>query len=264
MEVLEKIIEQEKPHTLLPTLGGQTALNLSLQLHEKGILKRHGVEMLGAKPESIKRGENRESFRDLMLEIGEDLPQSGVATTLEKAHEIADGIGGFPLIIRPSFTLGGLGGGVAYNREEFHDLCQVGLEVSPCSQILVEEGLIGWKEYEMEVMRDQKDQCVLICSIENVDAMGIHTGDSITVAPAMTLSEKDYQAMREASFKVIRAVGVETGGSNIQFALNPQTGRRVVIEMNPRGQPFLRLSLQGHGLSYRQNSRQTSGGLYSR
>ncbi|HQF37593.1 MAG TPA: carbamoyl-phosphate synthase large subunit [Opitutaceae bacterium] len=234
LEMLERIIEVEKPDALLPTLGGQTALNLSMELHKAGILEKHGVEMIGAKPPAIAKGEDRQLFKDAMLKIGLDVAKSRTVHTLEAARAAADFIGTYPLIIRPSFTLGGTGGGIAYNREEFDVIVQGGLEASPTHEVLIEECLLGWKEYEMEVMRDHKDQCVVICSIENFDPMGVHTGDSITVAPAMTLTDKEYQAMRDASFAVIREIGVETGGSNIQFSLDPKTGRMVVIEMNPR------------------------------
>jgi carbamoyl-phosphate synthase large subunit len=233
-EILEKIIARERPDALLPTLGGQTGLNLSLELSRRGILQKYGVELIGAKEEAINRGEDRELFRKIMLEIGLDVPRSHVVHNPEEARAAADDLKIFPLIIRPSFTLGGTGGGIAYNREEYETMVAYGLEVSPTHQVLVEECLLGWKEFEMEVMRDHKDQCVVICSIENFDPMGVHTGDSITVAPAMTLTDKEYQLMRDASFAVIRAIGVETGGSNIQFAVNPVDGRMVVIEMNPR------------------------------
>ncbi|EIQ01516.1 carbamoyl-phosphate synthase, large subunit [Opitutaceae bacterium TAV1] len=234
VEMLEKIIEAEKPSALLPTLGGQTALNLSMQLHEKGILEKHGVEMIGAKPAAISKGEDRELFKQAMLRIGLDVARSRTVKSMDEARAAAEEIGAYPLIIRPSFTLGGSGGGIAYNKEEFELITANGLDLSPVHEVLVEECLLGWKEYEMEVMRDHKDQCVVICSIENFDPMGVHTGDSITVAPAMTLTDKEYQAMRDASFAVIREIGVETGGSNIQFSLDPKTGRQVVIEMNPR------------------------------
>src|SRR5438034_668330 len=219
---------------LLPTLGGQTALNTAMALHRSGALDRHGVEMIGAKAEAIHKGEDREAFKQLMLAIGLDVPISGTARTLEEARAIAEKIGRFPLIIRPAFTLGGTGGGIAYNRDEFDELAKRGLDLSPVSEILIEESLLGWKEYEMEVMRDRADNCVIICSIENFDPMGVHTGDSITVAPIQTLTDKEYQIMRDASFAVIRAVGVETGGSNIQFGVDPENGRMVIIEMNPR------------------------------
>ncbi|MAV39478.1 MAG: carbamoyl-phosphate synthase large subunit, partial [Puniceicoccaceae bacterium] len=235
VEALEKIIRKEKPDALLPTLGGQTALNLSMDLNSSGILEKYSVEMIGAKPEAIEKGEAREVFKQAMLKIGMDVARSATINNLEDALEAADNlIGEFPIIIRPSFTLGGSGGGIAYNREEFKKMVQNGLEISPTHEVLIEECLLGWKEYEMEVMRDHKDQCVVICSIENFDPMGVHTGDSITVAPAMTLTDKEYQLMRDASFACIREVGVETGGSNIQFSVNPKDGRMVVIEMNPR------------------------------
>jgi carbamoyl-phosphate synthase large subunit len=224
------------PHklVLLPTLGGQTALNTAMSLHRSGVLEKHGIEMIGAKAEAIQKGEDRQIFKDLMLSIGLDVPISGTAHNMDEAHAVAEKIGRFPLIIRPAFTLGGTGGGIAYNRDEFDGVCKHGIELSPVSEILIEESLLGWKEYEMEVMRDKADNCVIICSIENFDPMGVHTGDSITVAPIQTLTDKEFQIMRDQSFAVIRAVGVETGGSNIQFAVNPDNGRMVIIEMNPR------------------------------
>jgi len=233
-EVVEKIIIREKPDALLPTLGGQTALNTSMSLHKSGVLDKHGVRMIGAKPEAIEKGEDRQLFKDAMLKIGLDLPLSGTAHTMEEAKKVAEQIGRFPLIIRPAFTLGGQGGGIAYNREEFEEIITRGLDLSPVSEVLIEESLLGWKEFEMEVMRDRADNCVVICSIENLDPMGVHTGDSITVAPIQTLTDREYQIMRDASFAVIREIGVETGGSNIQFATDPKTGRMIVIEMNPR------------------------------
>src|ERR1019366_440878 len=219
---------------LLPTLGGQTALNTAMALHRSGVLEKHGIEMIGAKPEAIHKGEDREAFKQLMLSIGLDVPISGTAHNLDEARAETEKIGHFPVIIRPAFTLGGTGGGIAYNRDEFDELARRGMDLSPVSEILVEESLLGWKEFEMEVMRDKADNCVIICSIENFDPMGVHTGDSITVAPIQTLTDKEYQIMRDASFAVIRAVGVETGGSNIQFGVNPDNGRMVIIEMNPR------------------------------
>jgi carbamoyl-phosphate synthase large subunit len=232
--IIEKIIAQEKPDALLPTLGGQTALNLAVSLYEQGILEKYGVEMIGARYDAIRKGEDRELFKEAMQKIGLDVAISHVVKNLDEARQAMEDIGRFPLISRPSFTLGGTGGGVAYNREDFEDLILHGLEASPVHEVMIEECLLGWKEYEMEVMRDHKDQCVVICSIENFDPMGVHTGDSITVAPAMTLTDKEYQLMRDASFACIREVGVETGGSNIQFSVNPENGRMVVIEMNPR------------------------------
>jgi carbamoyl-phosphate synthase large subunit len=234
VEMVGKIIEKERPDALLPTLGGQTALNLALDLDAAGLLKEFGVEMIGAKPDAIKKGEDRLLFKKAMIKIGLDVPKSRVVYTLEDAREVVSDIGGYPLIIRPGFTMGGAGGGIAYNKQEFEAIVANGLELSPVTEVLIEECLLGWKEFEMEVMRDYKDQCVIICSIENLDPMGVHTGDSITIAPAMTLTDKEYQLMRDASFACIREIGVETGGSNIQFAVNPENGRLVVIEMNPR------------------------------
>ena len=233
-EVVEKIIEKEKPDALLPTLGGQTALNTSMELVRSGYLEKSGVRLIGANAEAIEKGEDRLLFKEAMLKIGLDLPQSGVAHTMAEAHAIAEEIGTLPLIIRPAYTLGGSGGGIAYNREEFDTIIARGLDLSPVTEVLIEESLLGWKEYEMEVMRDCNDNCVVICSIENFDPMGVHTGDSITVAPAQTLTDKEYQIMRDASFACIREIGVETGGSNIQFSVNPENGRMIVIEMNPR------------------------------
>ncbi|HEX8312363.1 MAG TPA: carbamoyl-phosphate synthase large subunit, partial [Chthoniobacteraceae bacterium] len=233
-EVVEKIIEREKPDALLPTLGGQTALNCAMKLFESGVLEKHGVKMIGANAEAIHKGEDRQAFKDAMIKIGLDMPRSGTAHTMEEAHVVRREIGTMPLIIRPAFTLGGSGGGIAYNKEEFETIVARGLDLSPVTEVLIEESLLGWKEYEMEVMRDHADNCVIICSIENFDPMGVHTGDSITVAPAQTLSDKEYQLMRDASFAIIREIGVETGGSNIQFAVNPDNGRMIVIEMNPR------------------------------
>ena len=233
-EVVEKIIIREKPDALLPTLGGQTALNTSMSLFKSGILEKHGVKMIGANAEAIDKGEDRHLFKEAMEKIGLDMPRSGIARTQEEAREVAADIGTFPLIVRPAFTLGGQGGGIAYNKEEFEEIVHRGLDLSPVSEVLIDESLLGWKEFEMEVMRDRADNCVVICSIENLDPMGVHTGDSITVAPIQTLTDREYQIMRDASFAVIREIGVETGGSNIQFATCPKTGRMIVIEMNPR------------------------------
>ena len=232
-EILEKIIERERPDALLPTLGGQTGLNVSVALYESGVLAKYGVKMIGANYEAIKKGEDRNLFKESMKRIGLDLPKSGLAYSLKEALEVAKEIG-FPLIIRPSFTLGGTGSGVAYNIEEFEKLAARGLEWSIIREILIEESALGWKEFELEVMRDLHDNVVIICSIENFDPMGIHTGDSITVAPAQTLTDKEYQRMRDAAIRAIREIGVETGGSNIQFAIRPEDGRMVIIEMNPR------------------------------
>jgi len=228
-----KIIEDERPDALLPTMGGQTALNCALDLAKHGVLDKFGVEMIGANADAIDKAEDRERFDKAMKAIDLDTPNSGIAHSLEEAYQVADRFG-FPCIIRPSFTMGGSGGGIAYNREEFETICRRGLDLSPTNELLIDESLIGWKEFEMEVVRDRKDNCIIVCSIENLDPMGIHTGDSITVAPAQTLTDKEYQIMRNASIKVLREIGVETGGSNVQFAVNPEDGRLIVIEMNPR------------------------------
>jgi carbamoyl-phosphate synthase large subunit len=233
VDIVAKIIEKERPDAILPTLGGQTALNTTVGLAEKGILKKYKVETIGANIKSIKKAEDRYLFKKAMQKIGLELPNSDKAYDLKSACAIAEKIG-FPIIIRPSFTLGGTGGSVAYNIEEFRELAKLGLESSMISEILIEESVIGWKEFELEVMRDLKDNVVIICSIENFDPMGVHTGDSITVAPAQTLTDREYQKMRDAAIACIREIGVETGGSNIQFAVDPDTGRMVVIEMNPR------------------------------
>lgn len=232
-EIVEKIIEKEKPDALLPTMGGQTALNCALALYDSGFLDKHGVEMIGANAQAIRTAEDRDDFKSAMSEIGLESPQSEIAHTLSEALAALDVVG-LPAIIRPSFTLAGTGGGIAYNREEFLDIVERGLDASPTTEVLIEESVLGWKEFEMEVVRDHADNCIIICSIENVDPMGVHTGDSITVAPALTLTDKEYQRMRSASIAVLRKIGVETGGSNVQFAVNPEDGRMVVIEMNPR------------------------------
>ncbi|HEX2527834.1 MAG TPA: carbamoyl-phosphate synthase large subunit, partial [Geminicoccus sp.] len=232
-EIVAKIIEKERPDALLPTMGGQTALNTAKALAESGVLERFGVELIGAKLPAIDKAEDRALFRQAMIKIGLDMPKSVVVRTMEEAREALETTG-LPAIIRPSFTLGGTGGGIAYNREEFERIVTSGLDASPITEVLVEESVLGWKEYEMEVVRDHADNCIIVCSIENVDPMGVHTGDSITVAPALTLTDKEYQRMRSASIAVLREVGVDTGGSNVQFAIDPASGRMVVIEMNPR------------------------------
>jgi carbamoyl-phosphate synthase large subunit len=232
-QTVAKIIEKERPDALLPTMGGQTALNCALDLKRHGVLDKFNVEMIGATSEAIDKAEDRERFDKAMRAIGLECPKSGIAHSMEEALQIQDRFG-FPVIIRPSFTMGGSGGGVAYNREEFIEICERGFDLSPTKELLIDESLIGWKEYEMEVVRDKNDNCIIICSIENFDAMGVHTGDSITVAPAQTLTDKEYQIMRNASIAVLREIGVETGGSNVQFGINPKDGRMVVIEMNPR------------------------------
>ncbi|MEZ6057819.1 MAG: carbamoyl-phosphate synthase large subunit [Planctomycetaceae bacterium] len=228
-----KVIEKERPCALLPTLGGQTGLNTAMDLYRRGILEQYGVEMIGARADAIQKAEGRETFKEAMMKIGLDVPQSSVVHNMEEAREVATRIG-LPIIIRPSFTLGGQGGGIAYNKEEFEEKVRYGLKLSPVSEVLLEESILGWKEYEMEVMRDKADNVVIICAIENFDPMGVHTGDSITVAPAQTLTDKEYQMMRDATIACMREIGVETGGSNVQFAINPKTGRMTIIEMNPR------------------------------
>lgn len=230
---LRKIIEQERPDAILPTMGGQTALNCALELDKRGVLKEFNVEMIGATADAIDKAEDRQRFDKAMKAIGLDTARSGIAHTLDEAYGVVNQVG-FPCIIRPSFTMGGTGGGIAYNKEEFEEICTRGLDLSPTNELLIDESLIGWKEYEMEVVRDKKDNCIIVCSIENFDPMGIHTGDSITVAPAQTLTDKEYQIMRNASLAVLREIGVETGGSNVQFSVNPADGRLIVIEMNPR------------------------------
>jgi len=227
------IIEKERPDVLLPTMGGQTALNCALDLVREGVLEQYGVEMVGASREAIDKAEDRDLFRQAMRRIGLDMPRSAIAHSMEEALQVQAQIG-FPTIIRPSFTMGGSGGGIAYNREEFVEICERGLDLSPTKELLIEESALGWKEYEMEVVRDHKDNCIIVCSIENLDPMGVHTGDSITVAPAQTLTDKEYQIMRDASLAVLREIGVDTGGSNVQFAINPEDGRMIIIEMNPR------------------------------
>ncbi|HMO36375.1 MAG TPA: carbamoyl phosphate synthase large subunit, partial [Gemmatales bacterium] len=228
-EYVAEIIRVERPDALLPTLGGQTGLNTAMALHQKGILQKYNVEMIGAKPAAIYKAEDRKAFKEAMEKIGLDLPKSQQVHNLDEARDVLELVG-LPCILRPSFTLGGTGGGIAYNRTEFFEMIARGLDLSPVRSVLVEESCLGWKEYELEVMRDHADNVVIICSIENLDPMGVHTGDSITVAPAQTLTDKEYQRMRNAALRVIREIGVETGGSNIQFAIHPDTGRMIVIE----------------------------------
>lgn len=232
-EVVEKIIEKERPDAVLPTMGGQTALNCALDLNKHGVLQKYGVEMIGATADAIDKAEDRERFDKAMKSIGLECPRAEIAHTIEQAHDVLSRIG-FPCIIRPSFTMGGTGGGIAYNVDEFDEICRRGLDLSPTSELLIDESLIGWKEYEMEVVRDKADNCIIVCTIENFDPMGVHTGDSITVAPAQTLTDKEFQIMRNAAMAVLREIGVETGGSNVQFGVDPSTGRLVIIEMNPR------------------------------
>ncbi len=232
-EVVRNIIAKERPDAILPTMGGQTALNCALELEAKGVLKEFDVEMIGATADAIDKAEDRARFDKAMKSIGLECPRAGIAHSMEDAHKVLDQVG-FPCIIRPSFTMGGSGGGIAYNVEEFEEICTRGLDLSPTNELLIDESLIGWKEYEMEVVRDRNDNCIIVCAIENFDPMGVHTGDSITVAPAQTLTDKEYQLMRNASMAVLREIGVETGGSNVQFGINPKDGRMVIIEMNPR------------------------------
>ncbi|MEY4013562.1 MAG: hypothetical protein RLZZ290_426, partial [Pseudomonadota bacterium] len=239
-QMVGHIIEKERPDALLPTMGGQTALNCALELAKHGVLEQFGVELIGAREEAIEKAEDRQKFKQAMTKIGLDSALSGIAHSMDEAWQVqrriaeATNSAGFPMVIRPSFTLGGTGGGIAYNAEEFETICKRGIEASPTNELLIEESLIGWKEYEMEVVRDSADNCIIVCSIENLDPMGIHTGDSITVAPAQTLTDKEYQVMRNASIAILREIGVDTGGSNVQFAVNPENGRLIVIEMNPR------------------------------
>ncbi len=257
---LEEIIKKEKPDALLPTMGGQTALNLTLELHDAGILKTHGVEVIGANIDAIRKAEDRGLFKDVVTRIGLDTPRSLVTCDLEGARRLAKDVG-LPLVIRPSFTLGGQGGSIAYTREELDFLVERALLESPVGEALIEESLIGWKEFELEVMRDRADNAVVVCSIENVDPMGVHTGDSITVAPVQSLSDREYQAMRSASLEVLRAIGIDCGGSNVQFAVKPDTGRMIIIDESS-GFPFLRPRKQGHGIPHSALFRAACSGVY--
>ncbi len=266
--MVEKIIAKERPDAVLPTMGGQTALNCALDLFRHGVLEKYGVEMIGANERAIEKAEDRLKFKDAMTSIGLASARSGIAHTMDEAlavqRRIVAEIGGtgFPMVIRPSFTLGGTGGGIAYNPDEFEEICKRGLDLSPSKELLIEESLIGWKEFEMEVVRDSADNCIIVCSIENLDPMGIHTGDSITVAPAQTLTDKEYQLMRNASIAILREIGVDTGGSNVQFSVNPQDGRMVVIEMNPRVSRSSALASKATGFPIKSGG-QTGGGLYA-
>ena len=233
IEIIEKIIKKEKPNAILPTMGGQTALNAALEIEKKGILKKYSIELIGASLNAIKKAENRELFKKTMSKLGLRTPKSFIAKNTINAKKILKKLS-LPVIVRPSFTLGGQGGGIAKNLEEFKKIVSQGLDYSPINEVLIEESVLGWKEYELEVVRDKNDNCIVICSIENIDPMGVHTGDSVTVAPALTLTDKEYQIMRNASFAILREIGVDTGGSNVQFAINPKNGEMVVIEMNPR------------------------------
>ena len=246
-----EVIRRERPDALLPTLGGQTALNLAMELEEHGVLERYRVEMIGASAAAINKAEDRDLFKKAMANAGLAVPISGIAHTLEEAWEVQNKAGKFPIVVRPAFTLGGTGGGIAFNAREFEEIVGTGLYYSPINEVLIEESVIGWKEFELEVMRDNKDNVVIICSIENIDPMGVHTGDSVTVAPAQTLTDREYQMLRDASIRIMREIGVDTGGSNVQFAVDPQSGRLVVIE------------IQGNGISYCQICGQVGGGLYT-
>ncbi|MFM8352823.1 MAG: carbamoyl-phosphate synthase large subunit, partial [Actinomycetales bacterium] len=232
-EVIEQIIAKEKPDALLATLGGQTALNAAMALHHNGALARHGVQLIGADVEAIERGENRERFRQIVADIGAQSARSAICHTMQECLVAVEELG-YPVVVRPSFTMGGAGSGIAFDEADLHEVAGAGLQASPTSEVLLEESIIGWKEYELELMRDRRDNVVVVCSIENLDPMGVHTGDSITVAPALTLTDREYQHMRDVGIAIIRAVGVDTGGCNIQFAVNPNDGRLIVIEMNPR------------------------------
>jgi carbamoyl-phosphate synthase large subunit len=260
LDAARQIIEREKPDALLPTVGGQVGLNLSLELNEAGVLTEHGVRLIGADPEAIDLAEDRQRFKDAMIEIGVGVAESGTATTLSEAEALLDQVG-LPAIIRPAFTLGGAGGGIAWNVEEFREIVTEGLRLSPIDQVLVERSLLGWKEFELEVMRDLADNVIIICSIENFDPMGIHTGDSITVAPALTLTDREYQHLRDLSQRIIRRIGVETGGSNIQFAVNPDNGEVIVIEMNPRVSRSSALASKATGFPIAKIAAQLAVGL---
>ncbi len=260
--IVEQIIATERPDALLPTMGGQTALNCALDLAREGVLERYGVEMIGASREAIDMAEDREQFRDAMIEIGLDVPTAAIAHSMEEALQKQVSIG-FPTIIRPSFTMGGSGGGIAYNREEFEDIVSRGLELSPTNEVLLEESVLGWKEFEMEVVRDHQDNCIIICSIENLDPMGVHTGDSITVAPAQTLTDKEYQRLRDASIAVLRKIGVDTGGSNVQFGVNPGKRARRHHRDEPARFALLGAGLEGHRFPDRQGRGQAGGGLHA-
>jgi carbamoyl-phosphate synthase large subunit len=253
-EAVAKIIEKERPDALLPTMGGQTALNTALALADNGTLEKYNVEMIAAKKEVIEKAEDRLLFREAMEKIGLECPRSAVVNNMDDARNAIESIG-LPVIIRPSFTLGGQGGGIAYNKQEFEQIVASGLAASPVHEVLVEESVLGWKEYEMEVVRDRADNCIIVCSIENIDPMGVHTGDSVTVAPALTLSDKEYQIMRDASLACLREIGVETGGSNVQFAVNP--------EDEPAGIPFLCFGIKGNRLPHCKNCRETGRGLHT-
>ena len=259
LDVLTRVIEQERPDALLPTLGGQTALNLAMELVEAGVLEEYGVELIGARSEAIATAEDRHLFKEAMLEIGLQVPDSGIAHSLDEAKKVVEGIG-LPVIIRPAYILGGKGTGMAHTSEEFEKVAQNGLDASPIKEILIEQSIAGWKEFELEVMRDQSDNCVVVCSIENFDPMGVHTGDSITVAPAQTLTDIEYQKMRDDSFACLRRVGVETGGSNVQFAVNPENGDR----NEPKSEPIFCSCIKSNRISNCENSSKTCHRIHPR
>ena len=263
VEAVTKIIEKERPDAVLPTLGGQTGLNTAVQLADAGVFEKYGVAMIGADREVIHKAEDRKLFRKAMENIGLKVPRSKLVYTMDDAQAALDYVK-LPAIIRPAFALGGTGGGIAYNQQEYEDICARGLKYSMINEVLVEQSVIGWKEYELEVMRDRKDNVVIVCSIENLDPMGVHTGDSITVAPAQTLTDKEYQLMRDASLAVIREIGVETGGSNIQFAINPANGDMIVVEMNPRVSRSSALASKATGFPHCQDRRQAGRGIHAR
>ena len=258
-EILERVLERERPDALLPTMGGQTGLNAAMDLVRRGALDRYGVELIGASADVVAKAEDRQQFHDAVTRIGLACPKSRLARSLDDGLEALDELG-LPLVVRPSFTLGGIGGGIAYNRDEFEAIVANGISTSPVREVLVEESVLGWKEFELEVVRDRADNCIVVCSIENVDPMGIHTGDSITVAPALTLTDKEYQILRDAAIAVLREIGVDTGGSNVQFAVEPDTGRMVVIEMNPRVSRSSALASKATRVPHRQNRRRLAVG----
>ena len=262
VDYIAEIIKKEKPDAILPTVGGQTALNVTIELNDSGILKDNKVELIGAQIDAIQKAEDREKFKEAMDEVSIETAQGNFIYSWDEAKILLDEIN-FPVIIRPSFTLGGTGGSTAYNFDEFQKLVEKGLDASPINEVLIEESLLGWKEFELEVIRDKADNAIIICSIENIDPMGVHTGDSVTVAPAMTLSDKEFQKMRNWALKCIRTIGVETGGSNVQFAVNPQNGRMIIIEMNPKGKSFISFSIKSYRFSDSKSCCKTGCWLYA-
>ena len=262
-EVVERIIERERPDAILATLGGQTALNTAIALHERGVLEKFGVELIGADVDAIRRGEDRQAFKEIVESIGAESARSAICHSMDDCLAAADGLG-YPMVVRPSFTMGGAGSGMAYDEEDLRRIAGAGLQASPTTEVLLEESILGWKEYELELMRDRADNVVVVCSIENVDPMGVHTGDSITVAPALTLTDREYQRMRDVAIDIIRAVGVDTGGCNIQFGVEPSTGRLVVIEMNPRVSRSSALASKATGLPDREDRRPPGHRLHPR